>query len=51
MKTNDTCCTLLEISDLTRLEVHAPATELKKLKEPLAGLNPQFFEVVIGFRR
>ena len=41
----------LKISDLTRLEVHAPAAELQKLKEPLAGLNPQFFEVVIGFRR
>ena len=41
----------LEISDLTRLEVHAPAAELEKLKEPLSGLNPQFFELVIGFRR
>ena len=41
----------LKISDITRLEVHAPAAELEKLREPLGGLNPQFFEVVIGFRR
>ncbi len=41
----------LKISDLTRLEVHAPAAELDKLREPMAALNPQFFEVVIGFRR
>jgi quinol monooxygenase YgiN len=41
----------LKISDLTRLEVHAPAAELDKLREPLANLNPGFFEVVIGFRR
>jgi quinol monooxygenase YgiN len=41
----------LKISDLTRLEVHAPAAELDKLREPLASLNPGFFEVVIGFRR
>lgn len=40
----------LKISDLTRLEVHAPAAELEKLKKPLGGLKPQFFELVIGFR-
>jgi hypothetical protein len=33
----------LEISDLIRLEVHGPAAELGKLKEPLAHLNPGWF--------
>ncbi|MGA9573553.1 MAG: antibiotic biosynthesis monooxygenase [Lysobacterales bacterium] len=41
----------LKIADLTRLEVHAPAAELDKLKAPLAGLKPQFFEILGGFRR
>lgn len=41
----------LKIADLTRLEVHAPAAEQDKLRGPLAGLNPQFFEILDGFRR
>ena len=41
----------LKIAEITRLEVHAPAAELAKLKEPLAGLNPQWFTVEGGFRR
>ncbi len=41
----------LEISELTRLEVHGPAAELDKLREPLADLNPQFFTLEYGFRR
>lgn len=41
----------LTISDITRLEVHGPAEELEKLREPLAGLNPQFFTLEYGFRR
>lgn len=41
----------LEISELTRLEVHGPAGELDKLREPLAGLKPQFFTLEVGFRR
>jgi len=41
----------LKISDITRLEVHAPASELDKLREPLSGLNPQFFTLDDGFRR
>jgi quinol monooxygenase YgiN len=35
----------LRISDLSRLEVHGPAAELEKLKEPLAHLKPAFFVV------
>jgi quinol monooxygenase YgiN len=41
----------LKISQITRLEVHAPAAELDKLRGPLAGLNPQWFTVELGFRR
>jgi quinol monooxygenase YgiN len=33
----------LRIADLTRLEVHGPADELEKLKEPLAALKPSWF--------
>ena len=41
----------LKISTLTRLEVHGPAEELAKLREPLAHLKPQFFILEYGFRR
>jgi quinol monooxygenase YgiN len=33
----------LKIADLTRLEVHGPAAELEKLRQPLAHLNPSWF--------
>ena len=33
----------LKIADLTRLEVHGPAAELDKLREPLAHLKPAWF--------
>ena len=33
----------LKIADLTRVEVHGPATELEKLRGPLAHLNPAWF--------
>ena len=33
----------LKIADLIRLEVHGPATELDKLRGPLAHLNPAWF--------
>lgn len=41
----------LKIADLTRLEVHAPAAELDKLRAPLKDLSPQFFTLEMGFRR
>lgn len=41
----------LKIADLTRLEVHGPSDQLALLREPLAGLNPQFFVLEMGFRR
>jgi quinol monooxygenase YgiN len=36
---------LLTMGDLTRIEVHGPATELEKLKKPLAHLNPAWFAI------
>ena len=33
----------LKIADLIRLEVHGPAAELEKLRQPLAHFNPQWF--------
>jgi len=41
----------LKISDLTRLEIHAPEEELAQLREPLANLKPEFFTLEYGFRR
>ena len=38
-------------SEITRLEVHGPASELDKLREPLGAMNPQFFTIEMGFRR
>ena len=35
----------LTMADLIRIEVHGPAAELAKLKEPLAHLNPAWFEL------
>jgi hypothetical protein len=34
---------MLQISDLVRLEIHGPAEELEKLKEPLAAHKPDWF--------
>ena len=36
---------MLTMADLTRIEAHGPATELEKLKKPLAHLNPAWFAV------
>ena len=33
----------LQLAELVRIEVHAPAAELAKLKAPLAHLNPAWF--------
>src|SRR5947207_6154780 len=35
----------MKIADLVRVEVHGPAAELEKLREPLAHLKPQWFEI------
>ena len=41
----------LKIAKIVRLEVHAPAAQVEKLKGPLASLNPQFFTLEEGIRR
>ena len=41
----------LKIADITRLEVHGPASELAKLKAPLKDLSPAYFELLDGFRK
>lgn len=42
---------MLQMVELTRLEVHAPEMELAKLRGPMAPLHPQFFTLEYGFRR
>lgn len=41
----------MKIAELTRLEVHGPAEELAKLRQPMAEMQPQFFTLEFGFRR
>jgi len=41
----------LAISEIERLEVHGPAAQVEALRQPLAGLKPQFFVLEDGFRR
>ena len=38
----------LAFSELFRLELHGPAAELDKLREPLAELSPELFAHVTG---
>ena len=38
----------LELSDLARLEIHGPAAEIDKLREPLAELKPTFYVHEVG---
>lgn len=40
----------LHLAELTRLEIHGPASEVEKLRAPLAGFNPTFFTLEYGFR-
>lgn len=42
---------LLELSDLTRFELHGPAEELDKMREPMAPLNPEYYMLEYGFCR
>lgn len=41
----------LKIADIERLEVHAPAAEIDKLRAPMAALKPRFYELVPGGMR
>jgi hypothetical protein len=42
---------MLTMADLTRVEVHGPAAELSKLKEPLAHLNPAWFAIECSVKK
>lgn len=39
---------LFALVDLTRIEVHGPAAELEKLKEPFAALDPSWWAYQTG---
>jgi quinol monooxygenase YgiN len=41
----------LKLVDVLRVEVHGSAEDLAKLKEPLSGLNPQWFVFECGVFR
>jgi quinol monooxygenase YgiN len=41
----------LKSAEVLRVELHAAADELAKLKGPLAHLNPQYFEFYTGVTR
>ncbi|NKB62335.1 MAG: hypothetical protein GKR95_09465 [Gammaproteobacteria bacterium] len=38
----------LTMSSLDRIEIHGPESEVAKLREPLAGLNPAFSYLSLG---
>lgn len=41
----------LQLTEITRLEIHGPADQVDKLRGPLAELNAQFFTLECGFRK
>lgn len=41
---------MTEVSDLIKIEIHGVESELAKLREPLAKLNPEYFVLEFGFR-
>jgi quinol monooxygenase YgiN len=41
----------LTLSEITRLEIHGPASELDKMREPLVALNPAWFVRVCGVEK
>ena len=41
----------LKISKIVRFEVHAPASEIEKLRGPMAARSPEFFVLEEGIRR
>ncbi len=42
---------MLALSELVKLEIHGPKTEIDQLREPLAEMNPTFYTLEYGFRR
>jgi hypothetical protein len=37
-----------QVAELFRIEILGPAQELDKLREPLAGMNPEYFILDCG---
>jgi len=42
---------MMKLSNLARLEIHGPAVEIDKLKEPLADYQPEWFVYEAGLSR
>lgn len=42
---------MTKLADVMRLEIHGPAAELEKLRQPLAGYNPAYFEQECGVKK
>jgi len=42
---------MLKVADVIRVEVHGPASELEKLKQPMAHLNPAWFTLEASMSR
>lgn len=41
---------MLAISTLFRLEIHGPAADIDRLREPLSPMNPEFYVLECGIR-
>lgn len=41
---------MLAISTLYRLEIHGPAADIDRLREPLAPMSPEFYVLECGIR-
>jgi hypothetical protein len=41
----------LKLAKLVRLEIHAPMSDIEKLRVPMSSLSPQFFALEKGIRR
>lgn len=42
---------LLQLADLTRVEIHGPEQELAKIRDALSDIKAQYFTLEQGFRR
>jgi len=42
---------MMSLSDVVRVEVHGAASEVAKLRAPMAEMKPQFFTLENGFRK
>jgi len=42
---------MTKVADLIKIEIHGTETELAILREPLKGMNPDYFVLEFGFRK